>query len=64
MTTALGHVSNQADIVLGFDAGQGGALSYFTAQSMQPFNNLATLQPNQGYWLHITSSANQSWSGQ
>jgi len=58
----LSHLNNQVDIVLGFDAGQGGALSYFTAANMAPFNNLTTLQPNAGYWLHVTGSG-QQWAG-
>ena len=63
LATAFGHLNNAVDITLGFDAGQGGALSYFTAANMAPFNNLTTLQPNAGYWLHVTSSG-QQWAGQ
>jgi hypothetical protein len=63
LATALGHLNNAVDITLGFDAGQGGALSYFTAANMAPFNNLTTLQPNAGYWLHMTGNG-QQWAGQ
>ncbi len=63
LATAFGHLNNAVDITLGFDPSQGGALSYFTAANMAPFNNLTTLQPNAGYWLHVTSSG-QQWAGQ
>ena len=63
LATAFGHLNNAVDITLGFDPSQGGALSYFTAANMAPFNNLTTLQPNAGYWLHVSGSG-QQWAGQ
>jgi len=62
LATVFGHLNNAVDIALGFDASQGGALSYFTAANMAPFNTLTTLQPNAGYWLHISGSG-QQWAG-
>jgi len=63
LSTAFGHLNNSVDIALSFDPSQGGALSFFTDPNMALFNNLNTLQPNAGYWLHLTGSG-QQWAGQ
>jgi len=63
VSTAFGRLNNSVDIALGFDPSQGGALSYFTATAMARFNNLESMQPNAGYWLHVSASG-QQWAGQ
>jgi hypothetical protein len=59
---SLWQIANNFDIVLGFDASQGGALSYFTAQNMKPFNNLSDFKLFFGYWLHTTGGSSINWS--
>jgi len=63
LSTALNNLGNVVDIVYGFDPSQGGATSYFTDPNKSFFNNLSSLAPNQGYWLHLTA-AGQHWGGQ
>ena len=64
LATALGHLNNAVDIVYGFAASQGGALSYFSTAGMSQFNTLHALAPAQGYWVHLTGTPPQTWSGQ
>jgi len=63
LADVLHSLAGHFDIVLGFDAAQGGAESYFTAANMAPFNTLTDLKPLRGYWIHLTSDATLTITG-
>lgn len=61
LTTALNSLGTAYDIVFGFDQSRGGVTSYFTDPNKAILNNLSSLTPMNGYWLHIRGTTTQTW---